>query len=254
MLIFGKYLVIEMSARIRAFAIHFSLSCVVGLATLYLVFGVWYPKPLHSALGVTEIFVILLGVDVILGPLLTLMVYKAGKKSLRFDLAVIVLLQASAFAYGLFTVFEGRPVWMVFNFDHFEAVQSYQLDRRRQDSVRSDFRRGAWSGPAWAALRGDVSDEERKAAFEDALKEGVFAAERPEFYIPLRDAKAQLQQRAKPLSELERLNNPSRVREVLAVWPDADAFLPMMAKVEPVTVLINKRTANVVAIVSLKPW
>jgi hypothetical protein len=243
-----------MAARIRAFAIHFSLSCVVGLATLYLVFGVWYPKPLHSALGVTEIFVILLGVDVILGPLLTLMVYKTGKKSLRFDLAVIVFLQALAFAYGLFTVSEGRPVWLVFNFDHFEAVQSYQLDRRHQDSARPEFRREPWRGPAWAALRVGVSDEERKAAFEDALKEGVFVAERPEFYVPLREAKVQLQQRAKPLSELERLNEQGRVSEILAAWPDADAFLPMMAKVEPVTVLINKESANVVAIVPLKPW
>lgn len=243
-----------MPARIRAFAIHFSLSCVVGVTTLYLVFGVWYPTPLHLALGVTEIFVILLGVDVVLGPLLTLMVYKTGKKSLRFDLMVIVLLQASAFAYGLYTVFEGRPVWMVFNFDHFEAVQSYQVDRRRQDSAPPEFRRDAWSGPAWAALRGDVSDEDRKAAFEDALNEGIFVAERPEFYVPLRDVKAQLQQRAKPLSELERLNEAGRLRDVLSAWPDADAFLPMMAKVEPVTVLIHKESATLVAIVPLRPW
>lgn len=41
---------------------------------------------------------LIMGADIVLGPLLTLVVYKAGKKSLRFDLACIVTLQAGAFS------------------------------------------------------------------------------------------------------------------------------------------------------------
>jgi uncharacterized RDD family membrane protein YckC len=61
-------------ARIIAFLFHFSISCLLALLALLLVFFVWYPAPLHSAVGVTSIFLIVLGVDVTVGPLLTLVV------------------------------------------------------------------------------------------------------------------------------------------------------------------------------------
>ena len=44
------------SPRFKAFAIHLCGSLAIGLAMLWLVFGVWYPAPLHEAVGVTDIF------------------------------------------------------------------------------------------------------------------------------------------------------------------------------------------------------
>ncbi len=69
-----------MNPRLKAFAIHLAISALIALTVIGLVFFIWYPSPLHTALGVTQIFLILLAVDVVLGPLLTLLVYKAGKK------------------------------------------------------------------------------------------------------------------------------------------------------------------------------
>lgn len=83
---------------------------------------------------------------------------------------------------------------------------------------------------------------------------GIDVAQRPELYRPLdQDAKA-IRERAKPLEELRRYNTQSDVDEALRRWPEADAFLPMMARAHPVTVLINKAAARVVAIVDLNPW
>ena len=96
-----------MIPRLRAGLIHLSISSVVALMAVGIVFLIWYPHPLHTAAGVTEIFLIVLGVDVVIGPLLTTLVYRQGKKSLRFDLSTIALLQLLAFSYGLWTVAEG---------------------------------------------------------------------------------------------------------------------------------------------------
>lgn len=74
-----------MSARIKAFTLHLTISAVIALAVIGVVFYLWYPAPLHTAVGVTQIFLILLAVDVVLGPLLTLLVYKVGKKTLVMD-------------------------------------------------------------------------------------------------------------------------------------------------------------------------
>ena len=54
------------------------LSFLVALLVVGLVFFIWYPSPLATAVGVTYIFLMLLVIDVILGPLLGLLVYKEG--------------------------------------------------------------------------------------------------------------------------------------------------------------------------------
>jgi len=65
-----------------------------GIVLVGLVFLVWYLIPLASAEGVTTIFLMLLAIHVILGLLLSLQVYKEGKK-LRIDLSIIVLIQVT---------------------------------------------------------------------------------------------------------------------------------------------------------------
>ena len=69
-----------MSKRIRFFLGHLSSSVLVALIILSLVFFVWYPAPFAHAEGVTHIFLMLIAIDVIVEPLLTLLVYKEGKK------------------------------------------------------------------------------------------------------------------------------------------------------------------------------
>ena len=65
----------------------------------------------------------LLAIDVILGPVLGFIVFKEGKKTLKMDLAIIIVLQLSALSYGLFSIYQGRPVWLVFQNDHFDLVR-----------------------------------------------------------------------------------------------------------------------------------
>ena len=243
-----------MSPRIRAFLIHLTASAVVALLSMLVVFGVWYPDPLDKAVGVTHIFLVVLGVDVVVGPVLTFVVFKLGKPSLKFDIAVILLLQLSAFTYGVWKVAEGRPVWLVFSVDQFELVQAYQVDHRKQNESRSEFRSQPWRGPLWAAARRAGSKEERNSILMESLLAGVDIAQRPERYVPLADQKAEIQEHAKPINELKQYNSASLVDSALRSWPEANAYLPMMAKVHPVTVLIDKVSAQVIAIVDLNPW
>ncbi len=241
-------------ARIIAFLFHFSISCLLALLALLLVFFVWYPAPLHSAVGVTSIFLIVLGVDVTVGPLLTLVVYKQGKKSLRFDLTVIALLQLVAFSYGLFTVAEGRPVWLVFSVDQFELVQAYQVDTRKQSEARAEFSYQPWLGPVWAAALRASTREEKNTILMESLAVGVDIAQRPERFVALSEQQEDIRQHSMPIEALSRFNTQQAVDKVLQRWPEADAYLPMMARAHPVTVLINKASAKVVAIVDLNPW
>lgn len=243
-----------MAPRVRAFFIHLIASGGMAICALMTVFLIWYPNPLAHAVGVAAITVVLLGVDIVIGPVLTLVVYKPNKPSLKFDLSVIVALQLAAFSYGLWILAEGRPVWAVFSVDQFELVQSYQVDHRKIGQARPEYQSLSWFGPQWVAARRAATPEEKGAILMESLLAGVDIAQRPEQYVPLTEQAEEMRKHAKPLDELKQFNAVERVQSELKPWPEANAYLPMMARIKPMTVLINTESAKVVAVVDLNPW
>ncbi|MCY0964287.1 hypothetical protein [Parathalassolituus penaei] len=97
--------------RFKAAGIHFGISLAIFIALVIMVFTVWYPGILSKVdTGWHRALLLIAGVDLVLGPLLTLIVFNPAKKSLRFDLAVIAIAQLSALVAGLYTVHTTRPL------------------------------------------------------------------------------------------------------------------------------------------------
>ena len=106
-------------SRFKAAGLHFLISLIVVSTIIILMLNLWYPDSYFKLMGGKNLVYLISGVDVFLGPLLTLAVFKAGKKGLKFDLACISLLQIAAMSYGLFVMIQARPVFIVFNKDAF---------------------------------------------------------------------------------------------------------------------------------------
>ncbi|MGE6390963.1 hypothetical protein ACQKDP_10315 [Psychrobacter pacificensis] len=66
-------------------------------------------------------------VDLISGSLSTLVVYKKHKKTLKMDLTIIALIQLSALSYGLYSVYEARPVFIAYVVDRFDLVRANDI-------------------------------------------------------------------------------------------------------------------------------
>ncbi|EFF81282.1 hypothetical protein HMP0015_3266 [Acinetobacter haemolyticus ATCC 19194] len=243
-----------MSARIKAFLIHGLISISIALLVVGLVFFIWYPMPLAEAVGVTDIFLMMLVIDVILGPLLTLIVYKQGKKTLFFDLIVIVLLQVSALSYGLWAISKGRPAWLVFNADRFDVVRVNELDNRKLKDAKPEYQSPPLFFPKWVSASAPKDIEENNELTFEAIFSGIDIAQRPNLYMPLIDQKSKIQQRAQNLELLKQFNDQQSVQKILAKYPQADAFFPLKATAVDMTVLINKEKGEVVKIVDLRPW
>lgn len=243
-----------MPARLKAFLLHLTVSIFIALLAVLAVFRVWYPAPLHEALGVTHIFLLLLLIDVILGPLLTLLVFKTGKKTLIIDMAIIACLQLAALSYGLWTVAEGRPAWIVYNTDRFDVVTVVDIDSRQLDEARAQYRSASWSGPQWVgAVKPDDPERNNNILFE-AIRGGSDIAQRPNLYRPLEEVAEAMPLYALPLAVLNDFNDPAKVNDVLYKWPDAAAWVPLMARAKPMVVLLGENKSNVIAIVELAPW
>jgi len=243
-----------MSKRLKFFLSHLSLSFIISLIVVGVVFFVWYPTPLATAVSVTQIFLMMLAIDVIVGPILGWLVYKEGKKTLKFDLSVIITIQIAALCYGVFNIEQGRPVWLAYNVDRFELVRKNEIIDEHLDQAQSQFQQTSWLQPQYVAVEFSKDKKQREDdMFAEALG-GISIAQKPERYVDFSHARPQIQQRALPLKELESYNSKAEVEKTLAKYPKADAWLPLKANTLDMVVLIDKEKAEVLKIVDLRPW
>lgn len=242
-----------MSKRLKFFLIHLSISLIIALSVVGLVFFAWYPTPLVTAVGVTQIFLMMLSIDVIVGPLLGLLVYKEGKKTLKFDLSIIIAIQISALCYGLYSIEQGRPAWLVYNVDRFELVRKNEIVDQNINQTNTQFQQPSWLKPQFVATEFSKNTQQRNDDIFAEVLGGISLAQRPERYVDFAQAKKQMQQRAQKIELLQQYNNKTKVEKILAKYPQATAFLPMKANAVDMTVLIDIK-GQVVKIVDLRPW
>ena len=243
-----------MSKRLKFFFSHLSISFLIALLVIGLVFFVWYPAPLAKAVGVTNIFLMMLAIDVIVGPILGWLVYQEGKKTLKFDLSVIILIQIAALCYGVFSIEQGRPAWLVYNVDRFELVRKNELVDTNIQQAQPRFQKPSWFKPQYVATKFAKDTQQRNDEMFAEVLGAISIAQRPERYVELTQVTTQIQQRALPLKELEQYNPKTDVEKTLAKYPKADAWLPLKANAVDMVVLVNKESASIIKIVDLRPW
>jgi hypothetical protein len=171
-------------SRWQAAGTHLLICVVIAAAVITLMLGVWYPGPLFEAAGGTGLLYILVGVDVILGPLLTLVVFKSGKRGMKFDLAVIGLVQVAALVYGVHIVFLARPAFIVFVKDRFELVTAVDLLPAELAAAKfPEFRSVPWTGPQLALADMPTEPAERNRLMLATLS-GLDLQHFPRYYVP----------------------------------------------------------------------
>lgn len=243
-----------MSKRLKFFIGHLFISFLIALVVISIVFFIWYPSPLAKAVGVTHIFLMLIAIDVVVGPILGFIVYKEGKKSLKFDLAVVILLQLSALSFGVYSIAQGRPVWVSYVADRFELVRNNDLINDHIDQALPQFQNPSWLQPQYVAVKVSDNVNQRNDDLFAEVMGGISLAQRPERYVDFVQAKPQLQQRTKSLKELNQYNDVKQVERIVSKYPQATGFVPLKANAVDMVVLINKEKGEVVKIVDLRPW
>ncbi|WP_151835970.1 TfpX/TfpZ family type IV pilin accessory protein [Acinetobacter johnsonii] len=243
-----------MPKRFKFFLNHLFISFLIALLVMGVIFFVWYPLPLAKAVGVIPIFLMMIVINVIIAPLLSLIVYKEGKKTLKADLSIIVILQILALGYGVYSIEGGRPVWVAYNVDRFELVRKNEVITDHIEQALPQFQDTPWFKPQYVAVKFATDVNQRNDDMFSEVFGGISIAQKPERYVNINQAKSQLQQRAKSLKELNHYNDVQQVNYILSKHPQANAFVPLKANAVDMTVLINKDKGEVVKIVDLRPW
>jgi hypothetical protein len=136
--------------RFWAFAIHLGISLVIFAILAYLVVFVWYPGFFFATDGGWEGIRIIVFVDLILGPTLTLIVFRRGKPGLATDLTLIGVFQLACLSAGSYVVYSERPIALVYSDDRFSSMSSEAYSSVGADIPALDKYSG--DGPKWITL------------------------------------------------------------------------------------------------------
>lgn len=226
----------DLRRRARAAGIHLMLSAAVAGLAAVLVFGLWYPGAYRHFAGGRDLFLLVTSVDVIIGPLLTFAVFNVAKPrtELRRDLAIVGVLQLAALVYGLHTVYQARPIAMVFEVDRFQLVTASNISLEDLPTAAPAYRTLPVTGPQLLGARQPREGREHNDALFKSV-DGVDVGRRPLFWQPYEQSVPDALAKSRPIKLLlDRY--PTRAVDLRARLADmhgdesTSRFLPVVAR------------------------
>ncbi len=237
--------------RVKATLIHFLASVAFAMLAATVVFFTWFPDGLSDLMRGGELFWLVVGCDVVLGPLLSFVICSPTKsrRMLVLDYAVIVALQLSALAYGLSVVAASRPVFVVFSIDRLDVVSAFEVDTVEPPNAAAlrNFP-VSWTGPRMVALKLPTDTQGRNEALTFELNGGELQTQ-PRYFAPFSSEAALA--RAQSLDGL-RTTHPQLADQAIAaaaaagLRPDAVAWLPVRSRFGFNTAVLRRADASVV--------
>jgi hypothetical protein len=178
-----------MRFRLKALGLHLVASTVALssiLGTLY--FG-WYRWPGWHLADVAHVVIILAGVDIVIGPLLTFVIARSSKprRELTRDIAMIVAVQLSALIYGAASLWHGRPLYYAFSENVLQLVQAYDIDADEVALARQQKTELAphwYSLPRWIWAPLPQDPREREKIVTSAIGGGDDVISMPRYFKP----------------------------------------------------------------------
>lgn len=170
--------------RIGAFLIHLGISLLIFAVLAPLIVYVWYPDFFFASDGGWQGIRIIVLVDLVLGPLLTLVVFNRSKprRELTRDLSIIATFQAVCLAAGVYVVYVERPLALVHSDGYFMSMSAD--DYRDAGVPVPDL--DAFPGPWPKRLVVDLPDDPTTQAEirRNALQQGKPLRALAAYYVP----------------------------------------------------------------------
>ncbi len=244
--------------RFRASSIHLAISACVVAFILAIVFLFWYPRSTFEIAGAMRPVFVLVGVDLVLGPLLTLIVYKQGKPGLLFDLCFIALVQVAALVYGSYTLNSARPHYLVFSIDRITLITDEGVD---QSSIRfEELAKKPLRDVLRVFARAPTDPNEMKRLMESVLFEGKPDLERrSEYWEPWRSGNETIRAAILPLGDFEPASDleQQHIAEAIDRYSDLHpnlGILPVGGIEEDIGMLMDIDTLADLGVIRVNPW
>ncbi len=242
--------------KLKAAGFHLLVTLLVALCSGILVFQIWFPGSLSSMLGGTELYRLVLIVEICLGPLMSLVIFNPQKprSELIRDYSIIGVVQIVALVYGLFSVAQSRPVIMAFVKDRIEVISALELDDKDLEAATEEqYSSRSWLGPREVCTESPKDPVERSNLLISAV-DGKDIQMFPKYYRECKNKELIERSFDKGLllSETVKSNNPPEVFEEL---PKEDfVWLPVTHRFGAWVVVFPNKDISKAQYFPIEPW
>lgn len=244
------------SLKLKASLLHLLISALIVGSFIGFALWVWYPSPFLQISGLLSIILILITVDLVLGPLLTFVIYKPNKPHLRLDLTLIALVQLAALSYGMHTIYQGHPVYAVYAVDRFTLItaQEAQPEKARYPEYQV------------SKLGKPVLTYSKKPSDPKLLEKLIFATisgepdidARPEYYEPFQLFLQDILKNGIKSDELQaKPSNREKLEKLLhkhSKTIDQYTFIPLIGKEKDVVWVWDRSSGQPIDMLDINPW
>lgn len=245
-------------SRFKASGIHLLISGLIAAAVVIVMLTLWYPEPYFEVAGAKHLLLLIAGVDVVIGPLITLVIFDTKKKSLKFDLAVVAILQLAALGFGLYTMFQARPAFVVFVDDHFEVVAANEVPKEYLAKAKQpEFSALPLTGPKLVGATPPPSGSFDSALIQAVQKFGLGLQIFPEYYRPYSEIAKTAAAQAKPITQL--MSRKPEIKPLIAtvltrhgVKESDVGYLRLRSRTGSLTVLVHATNGTILEIVPIQ--
>ncbi len=243
--------------KFKASSLHLLLSIVLVSLVMGSIIIFWYPTEYLGITNFKEIALLIVSIDLILGPLLTFVVFNPRKKNLRFDLAVIAIIQLSALAYGVHALYQTHPLYITYNHGRFNLVQANEVEPK--DAKHDQFRISKLSSPklAYAKMPNDTELQTEIMLGVD-LKGDPDIDKRAEYFEPVvKNLDMILKDSLDTVKLFDKNNLIASSRAFLkkhAENKDNYAYLPLKGTSGDAIIVLDKQTAKLIGTIDADPW
>lgn len=236
-----------LSSRLKLTVSHLVISSLAIFLPATLLFSIWYPQNWYPFTGGIRMMALVL-LATLIGPVVSLIIYKTNRRLLAMDLAVIAIIQLLTAGIGMHALYQGRAQWVVFVKDDWRILRPIDMQPDQAWRV-GDF----LSGPRWIGAR--YADDEVTRAEQETreLVDGVTVESFASSHVALDTVLPNIINTARPLARLTEHNSASAVQAILAEIPEAHGWLPLKGISRDGVVLVDAQ-GHPLRAVPLAPW
>lgn len=242
--------------RYQAFGLHFLISLTIVTCFAYLIFYSWYREPFFTAEGGWSIFHLIIIIDLILGPVLTLIIFKKGKKGLKFDLSAIATVQALALVYGGTVLYQERPAYLTFSVDRFVIVSENDIDNKKLRHP-AFVNKEASEKPQLVFAKLPEDPKERNAFVEEVFDGKPDLEFRAEYYEPFEGKLESVMLKSKDIHQLKNSSEENKQKIEFFLKDHCQygcGYFPLVGKKHNMLIAIDKKDGHIVGGINIDPW
>lgn len=249
---------LDMHFRLKLFSLHLLSSATVLTLVLGSLYLGWYRWPGWYLTDVTTVVLVMVCVDVVLGPTLTLITanQKKSRHVLARDIGIIVLVQLCALTYGSLQLWNGRPLYYAYSEGVLQLVQAYDIDANEAKLGREQnpaFAPHWYSRPRWIWAPLPENPEDATKIVTSTITGGDDVTSMPKYFKPWEDGLTSLRAQLKKVDTLAYFANGEKKKlkdkmKVAGLPDDQLDTMPLTGRGHPLLAVFDPKSLELKAV------